>query len=86
MIMYHGTSLTTWQKIQQEEVLWGIRNAPSRCTYLANSKDEAACYGNVVLEVDFNPDVDTPNNYMKGAWQCRVYVPIPLSRVRMLKK
>jgi hypothetical protein len=83
-LWYHATSFENWAKIQAEGVLWGIRNAPSRCTYLAAERQHAVQYGEVLLAVAFQPETDTPNNYADGTWQCRVYAPIPLSRVRVL--
>lgn len=80
--MYHGTSEQAWAAIQEEGVLWGIRDAPSRCTYLATERQEAAQHGPVVLAVKFDPQIDAPNNYIDGAWQCRVYSPIPIDRVQ----
>ncbi len=82
MLMYHGTTAEKWAKIQEEGVLWGVRNAPSRCTYLAALLVDAKGYGDIVLEVDFDPKTDTPNNFHPDSWQCRVYVPIPLNRVK----
>ena len=73
---YHSTSTEKWGKIQCEGVLFGVRNAPSRCTYLAiNTKD---CPENdILLEVEYNPFVNPhKNNYINNCWQCRVYEPI----------
>ena len=81
---YHGTSKANWEKIKKEGVLWGKRNAPSRCTYLTPSKDEAKHWGEVVLEVEYDPTKGI-NNYCKDCWQFRVYDPIPLKDVKKLK-
>lgn len=93
MIFYHGTSEENWKKIQNEGVLYGRRYVTDsdgniikevdRCTYLAVEKEEAQCYGNVILEVKYNP-LKTPkhNNYIEGCWQVRVYEPIPLSHIK----
>jgi hypothetical protein len=86
ILMFHGTD--SWEDIQKEGILWGKRNAPSqhtpsRCTYLADKPEEAARYGSVVLAVGFRPQEDVPNNWNPGAWQCRVYAPIPLDRVKV---
>lgn len=86
MIFYHGTSVESWKKIQEEGVLFGRIEAPSpkyhpsRCTYLATDIAEAKCYGDVVLKVEYNPFINKKmNNYVEGCWQVRVYEPIPLS-------
>lgn len=83
---YHSTSKENWKKIQKENILWGIRNAPSRCTYLAfNMEDVSDKYGDVLLEVEFDPSKHIPNNYDPEAWQVRVYCPIDLSFVKIIK-
>ena len=83
---YHATSKSNWQKIQDEGVLWGVRNAPSRCTYLARDILDVidGRYGDVILEVEFDPKNDKPNNHHPDGWQCRVYAPIPISRICLL--
>ena len=86
MIFYHGTSKENWGKIQREGVLLGERGAPSRCTYLAVSKEEAEKYGPVILQVEYDPMMcPENNNYVDGCWQVRVYEPIPLSQIKELK-
>ena len=86
MKFYHGTSKENWKKIQDEGVIWGRRFAEgkeiSRCTYLAVDIDEAMRYGDVVLEVDYNPEANPrENNYIEGCWQVRVYEPIRIENV-----
>jgi len=50
---------------------------PSPCTYLAVDLEEAKQYGDVILEVEYNPTENPEmNNYQKGCWQLRVYEPI----------
>jgi len=81
MKFYHGTSLESWGKIQKEGVLWGIRNAPSRCTYLASAREEAK-QDEVMLEVDYDPTEGCwCNNWFSEEWQHREYEPIPLSKI-----
>lgn len=80
---YHGTTSEFWAIIQKEGVLWGRQDGPSRCTYLAADKEEAACYGNIVLEVEYVPGSGT-DNYVPDCWQMRVYDPIPLDRVKVV--
>lgn len=79
MIWYHGTSEDNWRKIQEEGVLWGIRDG-SRCTYLADRMEEAYCYGRIVLLIEYNPGWLT-DNYVAECWQIRVYDPIPISNI-----
>lgn len=91
MKFYHGTTLENWNKIKQEGILWGKRNIPgypniSRCTYLAASLEEASYYGSIVLEVNYDPTLNsTYNNYIEGSWQCRVYEPIPISDINVIE-
>lgn len=80
MKMYHGTSHDIWNEIAKEGVIWGVRNAPSRCTYLTPDRDEAEQYGPIIIEIDYDP-TEGKNNWQEGAWQCREYEPIPLSKV-----
>ncbi len=89
MKFYHGTTEANWKKIQLEGVLWGIRNAPSRCTCLAVKPHQAMKYGPVVLEVEYEPDNDRKdeigsvhNFWNKNCWSIRVYEPIPVDKVK----
>lgn len=91
MVFYHGTSKENWNAIQKEGILYGrrfitdnkgnITKEVDRCTYLAVDLEEAKCYGDVVLQVEYNPLNSKHNNYKEGCWQVRVYEPIPLSNV-----
>ncbi len=91
MVLYHGTSKENWNIIQKEGILYGRRfvvddkgnviKEVDRCTYLAIDPEEAKCYGDVVLQVEYNPLSSKHNNYKEGCWQIRVYEPIPLSDV-----
>lgn len=84
--MWHGCRLAAWEKcVEQGHLLHqGLGKDP--LVYLATDLEEAMCHGEVVLEVQFHPEIDTPNNYHPGCWQCRVYKGIPLDRVRVLTK
>ncbi len=91
MIFYHGTNKEIWDTIQKEGILFGRRISPitgeelSRCTYLAVDKEEAACYGDVVLQVEYNPfEHPKMNNYINGCWQVRVYEPISIKDVKLI--
>ena len=78
---YHGTSDKNWEKIQQSGQLFD-----GHTTYLAIDRVEAECYGNVLLEVEYNPfEHPTMNNYCKDCWQFRVYEPIELNNVKRIK-
>lgn len=106
MIFYHGTSEENWQKIQDEGVLWSRRyiingktgaiiKEVDRCTCLALHQGDAKCFGNVILEVEYNPyDKNGKikrdkngcgiNNYNPESWQLRVYEPIPIENVKRI--
>ncbi len=85
MIFYHGTSQKNWESIKKEGVLFGVRDASSRCTYLVTEQEEAKMYGDVVLEVNYDPFKNPgDNNYCDGCWQVRVYEPIPISEIKVL--
>lgn len=83
-IYYHGTSKENWKRIQEEGILYGVRDAPSRCTYLTPMKDEARRYGDVLLEVKYKPN-GIDDNYYDGCWQFRVYTPILLKDINLVK-
>jgi RNA:NAD 2'-phosphotransferase (TPT1/KptA family) len=79
--VYHGTSEETWALIQKEGILLGRRSPEvlkefpdaSRMTYLAAEAQEAAMYGDVILEIDLGVRL-----IKAGFWQTRVYEPIPI--------
>ena len=88
MTFYHGTTEENWKRIQEEGILFGVRKlAKSRCTYLTTDINEARQYGEVFLQVEYNP-LEHPdmNNYVNGCWQCRVYEPIALTSIIELLK
>ena len=102
MTFFHGTSKENWKTIQEEGVLWGRRyvvddngqpvKEVSRCTYLALERKVAEQYGEVVLEVEYNPfntrgnirrdRLGLLNNYSPDCWQLRVYEPISLENIK----
>lgn len=91
MKFYHGTSRENWIAIQNEGILFGrllVNNKEvSRCTYLAVDLAEAKCYGEVVLEVEYDPYKHKKmNNYIEDCWQLRVYEPIPLTDIKVIKQ
>ena len=96
MIFYHGTTKEAWAEIQREGVLWGRRwitnndgtkiKEVDRCTYLALDLEEAKYYGEVVLQVEYDPmKSGAINNYHEGCWQVRVYEPIPLRDINKIE-
>lgn len=95
MIFYHGTTEDNWKTIQEEGVLWGRRYVTdsndeivkeiSRCTYLTPNIEEARCYGDVVLKVEYDPYTNkTENNYSPDCWQVRVYEPININKIERI--
>ena len=95
MTFYHGTSKENWDAIQKERVLFGrryvlnnegtIHHEVDRCTYLAVDLEEAKCYGDIVLQVEYNPhEHPKKNNYIDGCWQLRVYEPISIDKIKKL--
>lgn len=109
MIFYHGTTEENWHKIQEEGILYGRRfivdkqghpiKEVSRCTYLVLDLEEAKQYGEVVLEIEYNPFDDKgnirknkigsrtlpTNNYTPDCWQVRVYEPISIEQVKRIQ-
>lgn len=91
MKFYHGTTKDNFEKIISEGILFGrISNPsekyhPARCTYLAVDKEEAKYYGEIILEVDYDPYKHPKmNNYIEGCWQIRVYEPISLDKIKQI--
>ena len=76
MIWYHGTSKECWDKIQAEGVLFGVRGfGASRCTYLAADIQEAKCYGEIVLQVDYDPFINSKEQDLaKAKWYTDYYM------------
>ena len=96
MIFYHGTLKEKWNVIQKEGILYGRRfvvddkgniiKELDRCTYLAVDFEEAKCYGDIILQVQYDPfEHKEKNNYIDGCWQVRVYEPIPISKIQEIK-
>ena len=87
MLFYHGTTKENYQKILKEGILWGVRNYYSRCTYLTKDLLEAKTYGEIILEVEYDPAINEKyNNYCQDCWQFRVYEPISIENIRILNK
>lgn len=85
MIFYHSTTKENYEKILKEGVLFGERNTPSRCTYLAVNKEDAIGYGEILLEVEYNPfENRCQNNFNPESWQLRVYEPISINNVKIV--
>lgn len=98
-VFYHGTSREAWKKIQSEGVLWG-RPTPNcttveerRYTYLTPHLDVAqAINSEIILEVEYEPvgagsgidnfGFDPPPG--QTCWQFSVFVPIPVSKCRIM--
>ena len=100
MTFYHGTSEERWALIQKDGYLWGYRvhnGEPTlgyRYTYLTPDIDIAKKYGDVMLEVEYEPvgiNGEAIDNYgfdpPKGmtCWQFSVFVPISLNKVKKIK-
>ena len=109
MKFYHGTSEENWKLIQEEGILWGYniyKNKDGstyrsyRYTYLTPEIEIAKKYGNIILEVEYEPigvDGRGIDNYCfdyqipeeerkKGAicWQFSVFIPISLNKIKKL--
>ena len=93
MLFYHGTNEENWNKIQEEGMLFGrkfivndignIIKECERCTYLAVDPEEANNYGDVLLEVEYDPNKKDArhNRFDDDCWQIRVYEPIPIENI-----
>jgi len=102
MIFYHGTTKKKWRLIKKEGVLWGYnihKNLDGttykgyRYTYLTPDITIASDYGDMMLEVEYDPvgvDGTGTDNYgfdpPEGqiCWQFSVFIPIPISKVKII--
>lgn len=91
MIFYHGTKNEIWGRIKKEGVLWGVHSY--RYTYLSPYKEVAEVYGDILLEVEYNPvgiDGNGIDNYGfnpppgESCWQFSVFIPIHISKVKQI--
>ena len=91
MKFYHGTNKEKWEIAKKRGYLLHDRATEeypnmSPCTYLAVAKEEAMQYGEVLLEVEYDPKINPEkNNYYPEGWQVRVYEPIPIASIKILK-
>ena len=89
MKFYHGTNKHGLEESKRQGFLLHKRTVldkngkpskifkPNPCTWLATDIEEAQQYGDVILEVEYDPTKNPKmNNYSKGCWQFRVYEPI----------
>ena len=99
MIFYHGTSKKNWKLIQKEGILWGYniyKNSDGttyrsyRYTYLTPHIEVAKKYGNILLEVEYEPIGSKTDNYGfdppngMTCWQFSVFIPIAISNVKRI--
>ena len=96
MKFYHGTSEENWNQIQKDGCLFGYDRIFSndrktvlqefRKTYLAAERVDAEKYGDVILEVEYDPYREGAqcNSFCEGCWQIRVYEPIPIENVKRI--
>ena len=82
MKFYHGTNEHGLKETIKQGCLLhkrGTKEFPnmSPCVYLTPDPKIAKTYGDIVLEVEYNP-YENPdmNNYIENGWQFRVYEPI----------
>lgn len=86
MYFYHGMSRADWEFTKDQGFLLHPRgDKMSPCVYLATSQEAAERYGEILIEVEYDPYKNPgQNNYHPDAWQCRVYERIPLSNVKVI--
>lgn len=101
---YHGTTSEKWHKILNEGFLWGYNTYKNddgttynsyRYTYLTPNKEVAMKYGDVLLEIEYDPvgvNDKGIDNYgfepPKGqtCWQFSVFVPINISKIKIINE
>lgn len=85
-IWYHGTTREAWEQIVKDGFLWGKpKNSNRRFTYLAREKEEANLYGEVTIQVNYNPEDDLENNnYTPECLDMKVSSQISISRLKKI--
>lgn len=107
MKYYHGTNKECWKDIKKEKQLLGhprkaaglkIGKSNNRYTCLTPDINEAKCYGNIILEVEYMPigkmNKDIVDGFYFGKtidsfqeiWELKVFVPIHINQIRKLTK
>ena len=87
MKFYHGTNNHGLNETRTQGYLLHNRATKRHpnitpCIYLAVDKKEAKRYGNILLEVKYDPNKNPKyNNYCINCWQIRVYEPIYVFKV-----
>lgn len=85
-VWYHGTSKRAWQRIRKEGALWGVHKNGSRFTYLALEKEEADCYGDITLKVEYDAVEDIrDNNFYPDCLEVKVINPIKISKIKRIR-
>lgn len=89
VIMYHSCRHDSWEKCIEQGYFLHNRASEifpnaSPCLYLAQKREDCeGIYGDILLEVEFEP-AHHITNYHTDCWQCRVYSPIPLDKVKVI--
>lgn len=84
-IWYHGTSTKAWKKIQKDGSLLG-NHPDGKYTYLSLEEEDAEAYGEVLLEVIYDPTKDfDENNYFPDCLELRVAAPIETLNIKRIK-
>lgn len=100
MKCYHGTTEENWKKIKKEGILFGgdtyhktNGNSGYRYTYLTPEYDIAKNFGEIVLEIEYEPvgvgsgidnyGFNPPSS--ETCWQFSVFVPISLDSIIVIK-
>ena len=92
MKFYHGTNEYGLKETQKQGFLLHKRANKiypnmSPCVYLTPNLEIAKKYGNIILEVEYNPNLNKDmNNYREGCEQLRVYEPIYKWSIKQEKK
>jgi hypothetical protein len=99
MKFYHGTTEKVWKLVQKEGVLWGynMHKEPDgttrrgyRYTYLTPEINVAKGYGDVILEIEYEPVGKGIDNYGfdppegETCWQFSVFVPIGIDKIKRI--
>lgn len=107
MKYYHGTNKQGWEDIKKEKQLLGyprkaysqkLTKSDSRITCLTPDINEAKCYGNIILEVEYMPIGKINKNIVDNfcfegiiskyehIWELKVLVPIHIDQIKKLTK
>lgn len=87
MKYYHGITLKAYIQMLEDECLFGRTSTNiCGCIYLTVDEKKAEEYGEIILEVEYDPSLnEKQNDYWDKRCQLRVYESIPIENIKTLR-